>query len=221
VELILIPAAVQGEGAPLSLCAALDRLEAWGGADLLIIGRGGGSREDLWAFNSEELARRLARCGIPTISAVGHEVDVSICDLIADWRAPTPSAAAERAVPVLDELRRMTHQVGERLREAGELPVIEARRQLNDIQRRCANAATYIVDRRRLEMNACAGKLEALSPLATMGRGYAVVTNGTGDVLSSSRALVPGDALMVRFRDGRVEGRVERVVATPDLAEGA
>ena len=94
VELVLIPAVVQGELAPASLCAALDRLARWGGADLAIIGRGGGSREDLWCFNDEQLARRVAACPIPIISAVGHEVDVSICDLVADWRAPTPSAAA-------------------------------------------------------------------------------------------------------------------------------
>jgi exodeoxyribonuclease VII large subunit len=86
VELVLLPAAVQGEGAPAALCAALDRLAAWGGADVAIIGRGGGSREDLWSFNDERVARKVAASPIPIISAVGHEVDVSLCDLVADWR---------------------------------------------------------------------------------------------------------------------------------------
>lgn len=211
VELVLIPAAVQGDGAPDSLCAALDRLDAWGGADLLIIGRGGGSREDLWAFNSELLARRLARCPIPTISAVGHEVDLSICDLVADWRAPTPSAAAERAVPVLRELQHVTRDLGERLRSAAIEPVRAARPALREVARRCANAATRIVEHRRLAMNACAGKLEALSPLATMARGYAVVTSDGRHAVTSAGALATGDALHVRFRDGRAEARVERV----------
>jgi exodeoxyribonuclease VII large subunit len=95
---------VQGEGAPLELCAALDRVCRWGGAELIIIGRGGGSREDLWAFNDERVVRAVAACPVPTISAVGHEVDVTLCDLVADLRAATPSAAAETAVPSRDEM---------------------------------------------------------------------------------------------------------------------
>ncbi len=221
VELILLPAAVQGETAPDSLCAALDRLEGWRAADLLIIGRGGGSREDLWAFNSEAVARRVAHCCIPTISAVGHEVDVSICDLVADWRAPTPSAAAERAVPVLAELRRMTLGLGERLRTAGEAPIVDAKRSLRDIERRSSRAASHIVERRRLQVTALAGKLEALSPLATLARGYTVVTDAAGDVVSSVDGVAPDAPLTIRFRDGRVETRVTRVSPAASSEEGA
>ena len=106
VEIIVVPAAVQGETAPESLVAALERVARWRGADVVIIGRGGGSREDLWAFNDEGVARAIAACPIPTISAVGHEVDFTLADLVADHRAATPSAAAEAAVPVLADIGR-------------------------------------------------------------------------------------------------------------------
>ena len=104
VELVVAHASVQGESAPLELCAALGRVCHWGGADVVIIGRGGGSRDDLWAFNDERVARAVAACPVPTISAVGHEVDVTLCDLVADFRAATPSAAAEAAAPSREEI---------------------------------------------------------------------------------------------------------------------
>ena len=104
VRLVLVPAKVQGDGAPGDLRRALDRVNRWGEADLVIIGRGGGAREDLWAFNDERVARAVAACRVPTISAVGHEVDITICDLVADYRAPTPSAAAEAATRSRAEL---------------------------------------------------------------------------------------------------------------------
>src|SRR6185369_4077220 len=104
VELVVVHASVQGDAAPQELCRALARVARWGQAELVIIGRGGGSREDLWAFNDERVARALAACPVPTISAVGHEVDITLCDLVADHRAPTPSAAAEAAVLSRDEL---------------------------------------------------------------------------------------------------------------------
>ncbi|HEU4721441.1 MAG TPA: exodeoxyribonuclease VII large subunit, partial [Gemmatimonadaceae bacterium] len=104
VELVVAHAAVQGDSAPLELCAALDRVCRWGGAELVIIGRGGGSREDLWAFNEEPVARAIAACATPVVSAVGHEIDVTLCDLVADLRAATPSAAAEAASPSREEI---------------------------------------------------------------------------------------------------------------------
>lgn len=218
VEVVLIPATVQGDGAAATLCAALDRLERWGGADVLIIGRGGGSREDLWCFNDETLARRLASMPIPTVSAVGHEIDVSICDLVADWRAPTPSAAAERAVPVLQELRGATAELGRRLRDAAAEPVRDARRTLEELARRGGQGARRLVENRRLRMEAFAGRLHALSPLATMARGYAVVTDDAGHVVASASALAPGDLLQLRLRDGRARTRVEQV--TTDTVSG-
>jgi len=211
VELVLIPAAVQGDGATASLIAALDRLEVWGGADLAIIGRGGGSREDLWAFNDEQLARRVAACQIPIISAVGHEVDISLCDLVADWRAPTPSAAAERAVPVLTDLRRAVATLGRQLQSAAAGRVTSGRRRLELAARQGAQGARRLVQHRRLELEGVAGKLHALSPLATMARGYVAATTPAGALVASTRQVEPGDALHIRFRDGRAITRVERV----------
>ncbi|ODT04833.1 MAG: exodeoxyribonuclease VII large subunit [Gemmatimonadetes bacterium SCN 70-22] len=216
VELVLIPAVVQGDGAPASLCAALERLAAWGGADAAIIGRGGGSREDLWAFNDEQLARAVAACPVPIISAVGHEVDVTLCDLVADWRAPTPSAAAERAVPVLADLQREVAALGRQLQSAAAARVRDARRRLEQVARHGEQVARRLVERRRLTLERVAGQLHALSPLATMTRGYVVATTPAGELLASARSVETGDAVHIRFRDGRAETRVERVVREDD-----
>lgn len=216
VELVLIPAVVQGDGAPASLCAALERLAAWGGADAAIIGRGGGSREDLWAFNDEQLARAVAACPVPIISAVGHEVDVTLCDLVADWRAPTPSAAAERAVPVLADLQREVAALGRQLQSAAAARVRDARRRLEQVARHGEQVARRLVERRRLTLERVAGQLHALSPLATMTRGYVVATTPAGELVASARSVETGDAVHIRFRDGRAETRVERVAREDD-----
>ncbi len=220
VELVLIPAAVQGETAPASLGAALATLEAWGGADLAIIGRGGGSREDLWAFNDEKLARAVAACGIPIISAVGHEVDVSLCDLVADWRAPTPSAAAERAVPVLDDLRREVATLGRQLQGAALDVVRDGRRRLEQGARRLAQDAHRQVERRQLRLERVAAQLNALSPLATMSRGFVAATTPDGQLIASASALAEGDAVHLRFRDGVAVSRVESVTVEGDDGRG-
>jgi exodeoxyribonuclease VII large subunit len=220
VELVLLPAAVQGEGAPAALCAALDRLAAWGGADVAIIGRGGGSREDLWSFNDERVARKVAASPIPIISAVGHEVDVSLCDLVADWRAPTPSAAAERAVPVLADLERAVAALGRQLQATAAARFRDARRRLEGTARTGAQAARRLVEHRRLQLARLGGQLEALSPLATMGRGYVVATRGDGVLVSSVQGLVPGDHLDLHLRDGRAAVRVQTVMPNPDVPSG-
>jgi len=221
VELVLIPATVQGEGAPASLCAALDRLAAWGGADVAIIGRGGGSREDLWAFNDEEVARRVAACAIPIISAVGHEVDVSLCDLVADWRAPTPSAAAERAVPVLADLRREVVTLARQLHAGAHDCVREGRRRLEQGSRRLAQDARRLVERRRLGLEGLAGQLHALSPLATMSRGFVAATTPAGRLLATAGAVATGDEVHLRFRDGTAVTRVEAVTVEAERAGSA
>ena len=135
VEIVVVPAAVQGETAPESLVAALDRVARWRDADVLIVARGGGSREDLWAFNDERVARAIAACPIPTISGIGHEVDVTIADLVVDHRAATPSAAAEAAVPVLAEVTAAVRALGEAIRAATVLRVRDASRELRRLAR--------------------------------------------------------------------------------------
>jgi exodeoxyribonuclease VII large subunit len=209
VEVVLVPASVQGDSAPESLCFALDQVARWGDADVLIIGRGGGAREDLWAFNDERVARALASCPIPTISAVGHEIDMSICDLVADLRAATPSAAAEAAVPVQAELR-------ERLRaSAAALTMLTAQRVTRgrdaaaDAARRITDGAARRIERRRLELEAAAGRLNALSPLATLERGYAIVRTGDGRTVRSVRGLAPGERVDIVLRDGAAVATVE------------
>jgi exodeoxyribonuclease VII large subunit len=210
VNIILIPAAVQGEDAARSLRIALDRLYRWGGADLAIIGRGGGSREDLWCFNDEKLARKICESPIPIISAVGHEVDVTICDLVADFRAATPSAAAERAVPILDDLVRVVRSLGRRLSDASVSRVRDKRRNLGLAARRATLAANGLIEKRQLHLKALAGKLHVLSPLATLSRGYAVVTDDDGHVITSVDGVEAGDAIVVRLRDGEVHASVDR-----------
>lgn len=214
VEVVVIPAAVQGETAPRELVAALDRLARWRDADLLIIGRGGGAREDLWAFNDEQVARALAACPIPTISAVGHEVDVTICDLVADLRAPTPSAAAEAAVRAVSELAAEVRAFGARLRRGVASRLEVAGLRLHRAGRALAARAERGVERRRARLAALAGRLDALSPLATLDRGYAVARDDAGRVLASVAQFAPGDAFRLTLRDGEIRARTTGIQET-------
>lgn len=205
VAVVVSPAAVQGAGAPGELCAALERVGRWGGADVIIMGRGGGSREDLWAFNDERVARAIAAAPVPVVSAVGHEIDVTIADLVADFRAPTPSAAAEAAVPVraalLDELAAARGRLvaAARWRLAAEADgLARTRTRLHD-------AAALGMERRRAAVGVLAGRLEALSPLATLARGYAVARElATGRTIASAAGVPETAAFLLRFHDGEV-----------------
>jgi len=205
VELVVAHAAVQGDNAPLELCAALERVYRWGRAELVIIGRGGGSREDLWAFNDERVARALAAAPVPTISAVGHEVDITLCDLVADLRAPTPSAAAESAVPSRDEMLMCIAGFRQRLVDGIEARVAAPRARALDASERLVRAATRHVADRKASLAGAAGRLHALSPLATLDRGYAVARGPDGRRLASVRDVVEGDRISVRLRDGHIE----------------
>lgn len=204
VEIIIVPAAVQGDAAPESLVAALDRVARWRGADVVIIGRGGGSREDLWAFNDERVARAIAACPVPTISAVGHEVDFTIADLVADHRAATPSAAGETAVPVLADIVAGIHALGDAMRAATEIRVREAKRILRQHSRDLAVRAQRAAERRRARLQELAARLETLSPLATLARGYAVALDERGGALPSAALFAPGMRFAIELRDGRV-----------------
>jgi exodeoxyribonuclease VII large subunit len=205
-EIVVVGARVQGEGAPETLCQALAAVERWGRADIVIIGRGGGGHDDLWAFDDERVARALAACRAPTISAVGHEVDLSVCDLVADLRAPTPSAAAEAAVPIEAEARARLAALGDSVRDGAIRQVRAAHTTLTRAARHTRTAA----ERRTARLTAAAGRLNALSPLATLGRGYAVarVPDG-GPPLTSVEQFAPGGRFDLLLRDGVVRARTE------------
>ena len=210
-RIVVAHATVQGEGAAATIVTALHRVARWGEADVVILGRGGGSREDLWAFNDERVVRAAAGMPVPVISAVGHEVDVTLCDLAADHRAATPSAAAEAAVPRLDELVRHVRRLGVDLRDAALSQVESARERLMNAGVKVARAASHPVEKRRLVVEGIAGRLHALSPLATLARGYAVIGDEQGKTITSIDGVVPGQSITARLNDGRIHGRVERI----------
>ncbi len=209
VEIVLVPAAVQGDSAPESLCYALDQVARWGAADVVIIGRGGGPREDLRAFNDERVARAVAACPIPTISAVGHEIDVSICDLVADVRAATPSAAAEAAVPVQAELRDRVRAVATTFAELAEERVARARESADRVAARLSHSAVRRIEGPRVALHAAGARLHALSPLATLERGYTIARDAAGRTIRSVTSLHAGDAVEIVFRDGVAGARVD------------
>ena len=224
VEIVVVPAKVQGDGAPEEICAALARIDRWirgaaaAGApvpvDTVIVGRGGGAREDLWAFNDEGVVRAVAACRVPIISAVGHEVDMTLCDLVADLRAPTPSAAAESAVPVRDELLAEVRDLGSALADRAQALVADARDRLAFAGEQLAGRAGRLVERRQARLAQAAGRLQALSPLATLARGYAVARDTSGVALTSATRFTPGMPFALVLRDGTVrattDGRADR-----------
>jgi len=204
VTIVVIPAAMQGETAPESICQALDKLERWGGADLLIIGRGGGSREDLWAFNHEGVARALAACRVPTISAVGHETDFTIVDFISDLRAATPSVAAESAVPVLAEVRQAVRQLAGFMSDALEDRLQRGARDLRQRADGLSQRARRVTERRRSRVAQVAGRIAALSPLGVLARGFSIARRVDGHALGQLASFEPGASFDLLLQDGRV-----------------
>jgi exodeoxyribonuclease VII large subunit len=225
-RLLVRGAKVQGDGAAEDIAGAVRVLGGSREVDVLIVGRGGGSVEDLWAFNEEPVARAIAACPVPVISAVGHEIDVTIADLVADLRAPTPSAAAEAAVhdrhAVLDALaavrprlarglgrqaERRRHRIQERemrLTRAVQRLVEPRRVRVERLADRLEAAAKSAVGSRRERLRTAAGKVEALSPLSTLRRGYAVPLGKGGRVLRSASEFTLGEQFDLRVADGRV-----------------
>jgi exodeoxyribonuclease VII large subunit len=211
VQVIVVPAAVQGDTAITELCRALDRVARWRDADVVIVGRGGGSREDLWAFNDERVARAIASCPLPVISAVGHEVDITICDLVADARAATPSAAAETVVRDEAELAGELRTIGRRLTRGLVRRVDGAKSDLQWHASALRNRLTRAAERRRARVAELGGRLNALSPLATLNRGYAVTRAVDGRALTSATQFTEEMPFNVVLRDGTVAARVTDV----------
>ena len=224
-RVLVVPVRVQGEGAAEEIASAIDYVNYYRLADLIITGRGGGSMEDLWAFNEEAVARAIFRSDLPVISAVGHEPDVTIADFVADARASTPSNAAELAVPDRRELSAALEQTARRLEQGVERPLARARQALSRLERSRALAGPegLVQDRRMLldyhgarlshAMERCAlgererlgrlsAALDALSPLKVLGRGYAIARKEDGAVISSVRSVQPGEEFSLRLRDG-------------------
>jgi exodeoxyribonuclease VII large subunit len=231
-EVLLSPTQVQGDTAPPQIVAALDALNEQSDVDVIIVARGGGSLEDLWAFNDERVARAIAASRLPVICGVGHETDFSLADFCADVRAPTPSAAAELVAPDRIELR--TQVVGlagalttamqtvleeQRWRLAERAQVLrhlspqaqltQARQRVDDLLGQVEATARYVLTLRREQLNGLAGQLAAVSPLGTLERGYAIVRHQeTDSIVRSAKQVAPGDGLDIRVADGEFEARV-------------
>jgi exodeoxyribonuclease VII large subunit len=207
VKLVLSPARVQGEGAAIDIAKAIRRLER-SDVDVVIVGRGGGSSEDLWAFNEEIVARAIAASPVPVVSAVGHETDITIADMIADLRAPTPSAAAERVVPDRDMMAREFATIQQRMAQVSRRRVAQLRAAGETVMRDMLRSLRMLTRDRQQRLRAGAGKLEALSPLAALNRGYSVALAGDGRVLKRTAEFTTGDDFTLRVSDGAVECRV-------------
>lgn len=236
VQTILFPALVQGEGAAASIAngiRALDHL----GVDVIILGRGGGSMEDLWAFNEEIVARAIFECQTPTISAVGHETDTTIADFVADLRAPTPSAAAELAVydihglessllslqlelsrritEKLERSRELALQYGSRLQLLSpESQVNEKRQTAADLEEKLHIRMESCLTREKHRMELYAQRLEAVSPVRKLSQGYAFVSDEKGRAVCSTEDVAPGGLLGIYMLDGKIAAEVKEVAQT-------
>lgn len=230
-RVLLLPVRVQGAEAPGEIAAAIRYANHYQLADLLIVGRGGGSIEDLWAFNDEQVAHAIYDSRIPVISAVGHEPDVTISDYVADLRAATPSNAAELAVPDQDALRQnldsmcmamttaLTRQVKaarQHLQVLSGSPALQSptgyleqrRKSLELLQNRLVSAETRTVERKNRQFIELTSKLDAMSPLKVLTRGYALVRRENGMVLKSVRQIEPGERIKVSLSDGSLTAAV-------------
>ena len=233
-EVIVVPVLVQGEGAAREIAGALDYVNYNRLADVIITGRGGGSMEDLWAFNEEPVALAISRSKIPVISAVGHEPDVTIADFVADVRASTPSNAAELAVPDQNELYARLDSTREYLRKTvadnvrnyrqklaflSQNPALvnperyfEGKRLLLDYQNQALlREMEQALARRQEQLGRLAASLEAMSPLKVLARGYAIAQTPAGQVVASAKNLAAGERIHLKWSDGGAACRVEEI----------
>ncbi len=231
-RVVLAPTAVQGEEAPAGIIAALQTLNAAIHPDVILLARGGGSIEDLWAFNDEYVARAIAASPVPVICGVGHETDFTIADFAADLRAPTPTAAAELAVPDSMELRAGLEEQKDRLklgiRSVLDTPIWRmqglqnrlrlnspltrlrsGRQHLDELCRRQQSGLLHLLQLKRLRLEGASLRLETLNPQAILGRGYAIVRQADGRVVRSVHQVQPGEGVRVQVGDGEFGARVE------------
>ena len=231
-KVVLLPVRVQGAEAPAEICGAIRYANRWNVADVIITGRGGGSIEDLWAFNDERVAREIYQSEIPVISAVGHEPDVTISDYVADLRAATPSNAAELVTPDAQELLLQLRQMQGRMEAAmkkqtqlcrqhldalaktrvlqNPLNYLQDRRiALDHAQQMLALGAQRAVERKKQQFGKLAAGLDAMSPLKVLGRGYVMAKDEKGELVTSVQQVKDGDRLIVRMQDGALKTRIE------------
>lgn len=231
-QVLIAPSLVQGAEAPASIATALDLLNEHGEAEVIIVGRGGGSIEELWAFNEEVVARAIARSRIPVISAVGHETDFTIADFVADYRASTPTAAATAAVPNIDDwrvevqdkahdltllmqdriedLQTQLEHAQRDLQRVSPLKLVDQRRQqLDDTMERLQTQMEHLISLKQERLRGVSLQLHSLSPLLTIARGYAIVRRDeTQEVVTSIQQVQPDDALTIQVQDGHIPVRV-------------
>ena len=238
-KVVLLPVRVQGVEAPPEIAGALRYANKYRVADVIITGRGGGSIEDLWAFNDERVARAIYASELPVISAVGHEPDVTIADFVADLRAATPSNAAELVAPDMSELRDALRSAAARLDQAVDRGLSQRRAALTELSsRRVMQSPTGFIDQRRLELDSIrlrldaaatgrlnrerqefarlAAKLDALSPLKVLGRGYSIALDAEGRAVREAAQLKAGDKLDLRLSRGGAKCLVESVYGGED-----
>lgn len=230
VEVLIVPALVQGEEAPAKLIQALKVANHYKLGEVILLSRGGGSMEDLWAFNNEELARMISQSAIPVISAVGHEIDFTIADFVSDLRAPTPSAGAEIITQHWVELRERSQQLQMRLGQSLRREILLKRRTLealaaklknpkdqlrekaqkvDELNMRLERLMSHLLERKRMSLERIATQLDALSPLAVLSRGYALVQDDQQKLIRSSKQVKSKQELHLRFADGEVKVKAE------------
>ena len=241
-NVLLNPVRVQGDGASLEIARAIDEMNQFSDVDVLIVGRGGGSLEDLWAFNEEVVCRAVFRSRIPVISAVGHEIDWTLCDHVADLRAPTPSAAAELVVQSREDLEIRVGDFGVRLKNAMQSLVDEKKQglqtlresyafrqpehlinqfsqRLDELLRQLQNYLKSLVREKDQTFRNWVGRLEALSPLAILQRGYSITFDTQGELLKEARKVKIGETLLTRLFKGRVYSKVEKIEKSEEMKE--
>lgn len=230
-KILIYPALVQGADAPASLRTGIEMLNAHGECDVLIIGRGGGSIEDLWGFNDEALVRAVAASEIPVISAVGHETDFTLCDFAADMRAPTPSAAAEIATPDGEAMRSYVREARKRLDRSVDIRINDSRlaaermadalalrspearlarigERLDRLGERLDSSMDRAFTQREMEFRALTEKLRALDPLRILDRGYSAIKDRDGKIIGRASELRAGQRVTLVMRDGQAEAEI-------------